>query len=35
MTISLDYACYLAYRMSAYVLMNLGDDVAMAAFMFT
>lgn len=34
MNISQDYAWYLVYRLSAYVLMNLGDDVAMAAFMF-
>ena len=35
MSFDVQYAWYLAYRVSAYVLMNLGDDVAMAAFMFT
>jgi hypothetical protein len=25
---------YLAYQMAAYVMLNLGEDVAMAAFMF-
>ena len=29
-----DTARYLAYQVAAYVVMNLGDDVALAALMF-
>ena len=35
MGLNLEYASYLMYRLAAYLLMNLGEDVAMAAFMFT
>jgi hypothetical protein len=34
MSWSSDAGWYLAYRFSAYVLMNLGEDAAMVAFMF-
>jgi hypothetical protein len=29
-----EFANYLAFQMAAYVLLNVGEDVAMAAFMF-
>jgi hypothetical protein len=33
-TWTLQPACYLAYRVADYVVLNLGEDVAMLAFMF-
>lgn len=34
MSWSVEAGWYLVYRVSAYVLMNLGEDAAMVAFMF-
>jgi len=35
MNLGSDYLCYLAYRLATYVVLNLGEDVALAAFMFS
>ena len=34
MSLSSEALWYLAYRVSSYALMNLGEDAAMVAFMF-
>jgi hypothetical protein len=35
MTLNPDFLWYLVYRAAAYALLNLGEDVALAAFMFS
>lgn len=32
---SLETGCYLAFRVADYVVLNLGEDAAMVAFMFS